>query len=162
MFIGILERKWSCHPSRKRTLYGIYCAENRKIFEVQWFWHCACGQSNSWAWREHTLPSCTQKGICSDAPLAVRKTTWHCGKFCVCANLCFYAVVCLCMGVWICLFMYVIVLLCVLILKSTSAWHTDARMQSWPPALAKQCVTGQFVAQLLLLLSVKNAILNYL
>ena len=113
---------------------------------MQWFWHCACGQSNSWAWSEHTLPSCTQKGICSDAPLAVRKTTWHCGKFCVCAIICFYAVVCLCMGVWICLFMYVIVLLCVLILKSTSAWHTDARMQSWPPTLAGKAMCHRTVS----------------
>ena len=113
---------------------------------------------------EHTLPSCTQEAICSNAPLAVRKTTWHCVKFCVCADLCFYALVCLCMdgckNMFVCVCNCVFV--CILILISTSAWHTDARMQSWPPVLAKQCVTGQLVAQLLLLLSVKNAILNYL
>ena len=97
---------------------------------------------------EHTLPSCNRQAICSDAPLALHMTIWHCVKFCVCADLCFYALVCLCMdgckNMFVCVCNCVFV--CILILIITSAWHTDARMQSWPPTLAGKAMCHRTVS----------------
>ena len=154
MFIGILERKWSCHPTppqaNRHFLVDILPRIQRSLkcsdFDIVPVAKAILG-------REYTLPSCTREAICSEAPWVVHMTTGHCVKFCVCAVQIYafmHLSVCVWMGVWTCLFVGVFVFLCVLILISTSAWHTDARMQSWPPALAKQCVTGQLVAQLLL------------
>ena len=106
------------HPSSsKQTLSGRYFAENTKIFEVQWFWHNACGQSNSWAWIHFTLvhPGSDMQwynwgGSHDNLTL--------CKVLCVCStNLCFYAFVCLCVDG--CMNMSVCVCICVFVCIDT-------------------------------------------
>ena len=149
MFIGILEREWSCHPTpqaNRHFLVDILPRIGRSLkcsdFDIVPVAKAILG-------REYTLPSCTREAICSDTTGAVHMTTWHCVKFCVCAVQIYafmHLSVCVWMGVWICMNVCLCVYLCVLILISTSAWHTDARMQSWPPTLAGKAMCHRTVS----------------
>ena len=166
MFIGILERKWSCHPTppqaNRHFLVDILPRIQRSLkcsdFDIVPVAKAILGY-------EHTLPSCTWEAICSNAPLAVHKTTWPCEKFCVYANLCFYAFVCLCVDG--CMNMSVCGCICVFVCINTYKYicvtHRckDAVLAACTgKAMCHRTVSCPAAAAAAR--GVKNAILNYL